>query len=73
MTIEARLNLQKGKPEDKTASYMNYNIECPLDAYLIQKQAIKNQLIEDAALEGYLNSMIEESLEEVLEDLLKDF
>ena len=73
MTIEARINMQRGIPEDKTAAHTNYNIDIPLDAYLIQKQEIKNKLIEDAALEGCLSGMIEESLEEVLEDLLKDF
>ena len=73
MTIEARLNLQRGVPEGKIHKGRNYTNESPLDSYIIQKQKMRNKLVEYAELEDYLNSMISESLEEVLEDLLKDF
>ena len=73
MTIEARINLQRGTPEDKTAAHTNYCVDVPLDNYLIQKQEIKQRLIDNAAFEDYLNNMLEISIDEVLEDLTKDF
>ena len=84
MNLEARINLQKGIPENKMNEWTNYNIESPLDAYIVQKQQIRNKYYEQrreeqqqAALEEYVSKMLddklEESLEKILGDLLKSF
>lgn len=77
MTLEARLNLQKGISENKAYSWTTYNSESLLDSYIIQRQAIKNKLTEEEALENYINDMIEKNLEEcldkALEHIFKDF
>lgn len=35
MNLAARMNLQRGIPENKNNEWINYNIESPLDAYLV--------------------------------------
>lgn len=46
MNLAARRNLQKGIPENKVHEWTNYSIESPLDAYIIQKQEMKNRFNE---------------------------
>ena len=46
MNLAARRNLQKGIQENKVHEWTNYSIESPLDAYIIQKQEMKNRFSE---------------------------
>ena len=80
MTLEARINLQHGVPEDRTNEWTNYTIESPLDAMIVQKTKMRNQLREqqqETAFQEYINNLVEEKLQDCLEksldDLLKDF
>ena len=84
MTIAARINLQHGVPENKTQEGTNYTIESPLDAYIVQKQNIKERYNQrkreeqqQKALEEYISKLVNEKLQECLEEslnsILKDF
>ena len=84
MNLAARVNLQKGVAENKSYEWTNYSVESPLDAYLVQKHAMKQRYNEQRreaqqqeALEKYISAMVEEKLEDCLEkalgDVLKDF
>ena len=66
MTLQARFNLQTGIPENKLYEHTNYTNESPLDAYILQTQAIKNNL------DDYLLYSIEEKLDECIEKALDD-
>lgn len=84
MTDMARLNLQRGVPENKLNEATNYSPESDLDRWVIQHVNIMNQLKEQdrerqqkKALENYIQKLVEEQLEEALEkaldNVLKDF
>ena len=80
MTLEARINLQHGVPENRAHEWTNYTIESPLDAIIVQKTQNRNQLREqqqEIAFQEYINQMVEEKLqdclEKSLEDILKSF
>ena len=70
MTTVERFNLQTGKEE---GFYNKYNIESPLDNYIIQTQRAKAS-IEDQqnALEEYVMQIIEKQLDACLEKALSD-
>ena len=84
MTIEARINLQNGVPENKAQEWTNYTVESLLDAFIVQKQKIKEtynqkkrEEQQQKALEKYVSKMVNEKLQECLEQslnsILKDF
>ena len=67
MTIEARLNYQKGKPEDKNIEAYNYTIESDLDRFIVSRKEAKNKILENAEIE----SAIAEQIESIIEGLFK--
>ena len=77
MTIEARWNLQHGIPENKTYSHTTYNIESPLDAYILAKVQLRNgqgdRLIMDPAAYDTILDQAAKDIEKKIDDLLKDF
>ena len=84
MNLAARMNLQRGIPENKMNDWTNYSAESPLDAYLVQRQQVKESYKQQRrgeqqqkALEEYINKLIEEKLGDclgkTLDDVLKDF
>ena len=68
MNLAARMNLQRGIPENKNNEWTNYNIESPLDAYLVQRR--EAQFPE--ALEKHLNVVMEKKLCDYLEKAIND-
>ena len=77
MTFAARINLQKGIPENKSFDQTNYSVECPLDAYIYHKSRMKHEMIQqhrkeqqDKALQEYLNKVVQDKLQECLDKSL---
>lgn len=64
MTESARFNLQMGVKEDKRFPHTTYNIESPLDAYIIHKQQIREQT-EQYLMNEYLQKIDKQLLETI--------
>ena len=80
MTDEARVNLQKGVPENPFYPATTYNIESDLDRWVWQHVKIMNQVKEqerkreqEKALEDYIEQEIGAILEKKLDELLEGF
>lgn len=80
MTDEARVNLQKGVPENPFYPATTYNIESDLDRWVWQHVKIMNQVKEqerkreqEKALEDYIEQEIGAILEKKLNELLEGF
>ena len=80
MTDEARLNLQRGVPENPFYPATTYNIESDLDRWVWQHVKIMNQVKEqdrkreqEKALEDYIEQEIGAILEKKLDELLEGF
>ena len=80
MTDEARINLQKGVPENPFYSATTYNIESDLDKWVWQRVKISNWINErrqeaadQKALEEYIEQQLGDLLEKKLDELLEGF
>ena len=69
MTVEARYNLQRGIPEDKSKAGTAYTVDEPLDRYLLERQKIldsqKQQRLEEK-IESLVVAFLEKEVEKVL-------
>ena len=76
MTDEARMNLQKGVPENPFYPATTYNIESNLDKFVWQKQrnmdSVKREK-EQKTLNEYMEKQIEDILEKKMDELLDGF
>lgn len=80
MTDEARLNLQRGVPENPFYPATTYNIESDLDRWVWQHTKIMNQVKEqyrqkeeEKALADYIEQEVGAVLEKKLDELLEGF
>ena len=76
MTEAARINLQKGVPEDKRFPWTNYTPESALDNWILSHMKIREQLITDRELDATAKAAaaeLEKRIEKELDKLLKDF
>lgn len=73
MTIEARYNLQRGIPENRVHKRSDYHVENALDAYIVQRAAIKNNLLEDSSFIEAVEAELEECIAAAVEEILKNF
>ncbi len=78
MNIAARLNLQRGKVENRAFEQTNYSVEEPLDAYIVQKQRMKDNHDkqhkseqQQEALEKYIGKTVDEKLSDCLNKTFK--
>ena len=80
MTDEARLNLQRGVPENPLYPATTYTIESNLDKWIWHRARIINQSklrdqekADQEALEDYIEQQIGDILEKKLDELLEGF
>ena len=76
MTTEARYNLQRGIPEDRTYKWTDYTPESPLDYWILSRMKIREQIMTDRKLDEAAQAAaaeLEKRIEKELEKLLKDF
>ena len=80
MTDEARLNLQRGVPENPLYPATTYTIENNLDKWIWNRAKIHNQAkyreqekADQEALEDYIEQQIGDILEKKLDSLLEGF
>lgn len=76
MTEAARINLQKGVPEDKRFPWTNYSPESALDNWILSHMKIREQLMIDREMDATAKAAaaeLEKRIEKELDKLLKDF
>lgn len=76
MTEAARINLQKGVPEDKSFPWTNYSPESALDNWILSHMKIREQLMIDREMDATAKAAaaeLEKRIEKELDKLLKDF
>ncbi len=78
MNISARMNLQRGKVENRAFEQTNYSVEEPLDAYIVQRQKMKDNYDkqhkseqQQETFEKYISKMIDEKLSDCLDKTFK--
>lgn len=71
MTIEARINYQLGKPEDKTKEAYNYSIESDLDRFIVSCGEAKKRIL-NKQMEADTEAAIETAIENAVNNLLSD-
>ena len=77
MNEYSRYNYQKGIPENRLYSGTRYDIESPLDEYIVATKRIRDRFQqerkekqEQEALEKYIQEQVEKALEDCLEKSL---
>ena len=76
MIEAARINLQKGVPEDKRFPWTNYTPESALDNWILSHMKIQEQLMIDREMDATAKAAaaeLEKRIEKELDKLLKDF
>ena len=72
MTIEARINYQKGKTENKNIEAYNYTIESDLDRFIVNREEAKRRILnqnQEAELESFIETTIEKTIDDLLSSL----
>ena len=74
MKSAARINLQRGIQQNKSQNWTNYNIDVPLDAYIIHRKKLNDEEQQKKAFDDYIKAVdekIEEMLDESIEKIFK--
>ena len=76
MTTAARINLQKGIPEDKRFEWTNYTAESALDNWVLARVQARRLIIDKQNYDNMVAAAAEDiakAAEKELDKLLKDF